>query len=115
LFLIGAPLVYRVMHTDPLVRQVGTEPFRILALFQPLLIVSIVYIHSLRGAGDTRFPLLITIVGVIVVRLPLGALFGLYLGGGLLGAWVGMMGDMTWRAAAALIRFVYGRWDELRI
>jgi Na+-driven multidrug efflux pump len=97
------------MSLDPLVRAAGATPFRALALLQPLLVVSIVYIHGLRGAGDTRVPLLITLVGVLI-RLPLGYYFGIVQGLGLLGAWMGMFGDMLWRAAAAFVRFGRGRW-----
>ena len=73
------------------------------------MVVSIVYIHGLRGAGDTRVPLLITLIGVLI-RLPLGYYFGIVQGLGLLGAWMGMFGDMLWRALAAASRFLRGRW-----
>lgn len=109
LFYFGADFIYSQMSVDPLVRAAGATPFRVLALLQPLLVVSIVYIHGLRGAGDTRVPLLITLVGVLI-RLPLGYYFGIVQGLGLLGAWMGMFGDMLWRAAAAFVRFARGRW-----
>jgi Na+-driven multidrug efflux pump len=103
------------MSNDPQVRATGVGPFRILALFQPLLVVSIVYIGALRGAGDTRFPLLITIAGAIFIRVPLGYFFGIVLDGGLIGAWVGMFGDMTWRTIAATARYVHGAWVKTRV
>ena len=108
-FFFGASFIYEQMSLDPLVRAVGVEPFRILAIFQTLLVVSIVYIHALRGAGDTRFPLLITVVGVII-RVTLAWIFGVLLHGGLLGAWMGMFGDMLWRAGAAATRYARGQW-----
>ncbi|MHC4696364.1 MAG: MATE family efflux transporter [Planctomycetota bacterium] len=114
LFFFGAGLIYRTMHDDPLVQEVGVGPFRILALLQPLLVISIVYIHGLRGAGDTRFPLLITVVGTLL-RVALGAFCGLVLQGGLLGAWAGMFCDMTWRALAASLRFQRGRWIHTKV
>ena len=77
--------------------------------------MSIIYVHALRGAGDTRYPMVITLVGMVFVRLPLGYLFGIVLQGGLLGAWVGMMGDMTVRASFALIRYSRGRWVHTKV
>ncbi len=110
LFYFNAEAIYHVMHTDPLVREAGVLPFRVLALFQPILGMSIVYVHCMRGAGDTRFPLLITIVGVLLVRLPIGYFFGIVLGGGLMGAWMGMCSDMIWRATSSWLRYRGGKW-----
>ena len=113
-FFFGASGIYHLMSTDELVRQEGVFPFRILALLQPTLVISIVYVGGLRGAGDTRSPLLITLMGVLI-RLPIGAFFGLYLGGGLVGAWIGMFAEMFWRAGAATFFFVRGRWRKKRV
>ena len=115
LYFTGAPAIYRLMSTDPLVQEVGTWPFRYLAVLQPLLAISIVYIAGLRGAGDTRYPLLISIFGAFCVRVPLGYIFGIVLNGGLMGAWVGMFGDMIWRAVGAVIRYHRGRWVHTRV
>ena len=103
------------MSKDELVRAEGVGPFRILALMQPLLVISIVYVGGLRGAGDTRFPLLITICGAVLVRIPLGYYFGIVLGWGLLGAWIGMFGDMIWRALAVAARYADGRWLTVKV
>lgn len=115
LFFFGAEVIYRTMSDDRRVWAAGASPFRILALFQPLMAVSIVYIAALRGAGDTRFPLLISFVGSLLIRVPLGYLGGIVLEGGLLGAWIGMFGDMIWRAAAATVRYIGGQWLKTRV
>jgi multidrug resistance protein, MATE family len=114
-YFFAAPQIYRLMSTDPLVQEVGTRPFRYLALLQPLLATSIVYIAGLRGAGDTRYPLLISLMGAFCVRVPLGYFFGVVLNGGLLGAWVGMFGDMIWRAVGAIVRYHRGRWVHTKV
>ncbi len=114
-FALSAAFIYRQMSADPLVQSVGTGPFRVLAVLQPFLVVSIVYVAGLRGAGDTRFPLLITAIGAFAIRVPLGYLFGIALNGGLLGAWIGMFGDMVWRAVGATTRFLGGRWVHTRV
>lgn len=110
-----APQIYRLMSDDVLVQAVGTRPFRFLALLQPLLATSIIYIAGLRGAGDTRYPLLISLMGAFCVRVPLGYLFGIVLHGGLIGAWVGMFGDMIWRAAGATFRYHRQRWIHTKV
>lgn len=114
-FYLGAEFIYESMSRDSAVQGAGVGPFRYLALVQPLLVASIVYIASLRGAGDTRFPLLITIVGTLMIRLPLGYYFGIVREGGLLGAWIGMFSDITWRAIMAAWRYTGAGWVRTRV
>ncbi len=113
-FYFGADLIYDVMSTDENVRQAGAAPFRYLAFLQPLIVVAIVYIWALRGSGDTRYPLLITIVGVNI-RVLTGYVCGIVLGGGLLGAWMGMFADNIWRGAAGLTRYCRGKWVHTKV
>lgn len=113
-FYFSAGWIYAQMSNDKLVRSVGPGPFRILALLQPCMAVSIVYIGGMRGAGDTRSPMYITIAG-IVIRLSLGYYFGIVLQWGLMGAWMGMFGDMIWRAIASAARFLHGGWLMTRV
>lgn len=114
-FYLGAEQIYQIMSTDQLVRDVGVKPFRYLAILQPALVASIVYVGGLRGAGDTRFPLLMSVVGTVLIRVPVGYFFGIVLNGGLLGAWMGMFADNIWRLIASVVRFVRGRWIYTRI
>ncbi|MFQ5491811.1 MAG: MATE family efflux transporter [Phycisphaerae bacterium] len=114
-FFLAATQLFAFMHKEPLVRQVGTGPFRMVALLQPVLAISIVYIGSLRGAGDTRFPLLITVTTLVLVRLPLGYLFGATFGWGLWGAWMAMCADFIFRGGLASWHFARGKWIHVRV
>ncbi|MCP4594853.1 MAG: MATE family efflux transporter, partial [bacterium] len=113
LFYFGAELILSVMHTVPAVRAAGLLPLQVAAFFQPLLAAGIVYVGALRGAGETRSPLLVTLFSLIFIRFPLGYLFGIVLGYGLIGMWVGICGDMTVRAVLAFVVYVRGRWLRL--
>jgi Na+-driven multidrug efflux pump len=110
LYFVAADGIFDLMTRDPAARAAGAPALRMLAFFQPPLVISIVYVSALRGAGDTRYPLLFTLAGTLFVRLPLGYLFGIVLKGGLLGAWVGMCGDMVLRSLMAAARYTRGRW-----
>lgn len=114
-FFVGSRFIFEQMSADPMVQAAGVRPFRILAMLQPFLVTSIVYVGALRGAGDTRFPLLITIVGTIFLRVPVGYYFGIVEQWGLLGAWMGMFSDMLWRACAASLRYAGGAWIRTRV
>jgi Na+-driven multidrug efflux pump len=110
IYFFAARPIYAFMHSNAQVVAVGIPAFKLLALFQIPLVVGTIYVHALRGAGDTRYPLWINLFGIFVVRLPLAYLFGVVLGGGLFGAWIGMCSDLGARAVMASVRYVRGRW-----
>jgi len=115
LFFTQASGIYRLMHKEPAVWEAGVSAFRMLAFFQVPLVWSIVYVQALRGAGDTRSPLLITLFGVLFVRLSLAYLFGVMWQGGLIGAWIGMCADVLARAVLVAVRYARGAWVETRV
>src|SRR5262249_7680056 len=49
----------------------GVEVLRLVAVAMPPLAATIVFTNALRGAGDTRVPVIFTLVGFFVVRIPL--------------------------------------------
>ncbi len=65
---------------------------------------------SLRGAGDTRWPLYASLVGTYIVRLPLSAFLGYTMGLGLFGVWVALPIEYYLRALIIIPRFNGGAW-----
>ncbi len=115
LFFARAPQIYELMHKEPSVREVGIPALRLMAFFQVPLVWSIVYVSALRGAGDTRSPLLFTLLGVYLIRLPVAYLCGIVLDGGLFGAWIGMNTDVAFRAMLVTVRYSRGRWIDVKV
>ncbi|QDT65095.1 MATE family efflux transporter [Calycomorphotria hydatis] len=115
LFFFGAQSIYEVMHRDIAVQAVGIPAFRVLAFFQIPLMVSIVYTAALRGAGDTRWPLMTNILGILLMRLPFALIFGPLLSGGLIGVWVGMYADISFRAIMITGRYWFGKWTRTTV
>lgn len=114
-FILGAEPLMHFMHNSPTVQQIGTPALRLMGFFQIPLIASIVYVSGLRGAGDTRFPLAMTIFTTTFIRLPLAWFCGVYLKGGLYGAWIGMCADMLARGVIATWRFRNQKWVETEV
>ena len=115
LFFTFAPQIYANMHSDPAVAAAGVPAFRLIAAYQIPNAILIVYVHALRGAGDTRFPLFCSLIGNVVVRVSLGYFFGIYCQLGLLGAWMGMGADNILRAVLLSWRYLSGRWMYLKV
>lgn len=112
---------------DPTAMAAG-KLLKIVAFSTPPLAVMMVLTGSLRGAGDTRWPLVVTFVGLIAVRLPLACWFawesfqvpGLDitvtgLGLGVAGAWWAMVIDVVLRSILLIYRFWQGRWKEMAV
>lgn len=105
----------------------GVPVLRLVAFAQPALACCNIFTSALRGAGDTRFPVLITWVGFFLVRIPLAYLLALptvdcgplgTLPGanlGLFGAWLAMFADICVRGLIFVARFASGRWKLMRV
>jgi Na+-driven multidrug efflux pump len=114
-FFFGADSIYSFMHRDPLVGEVGVPALRMLAAFQIPLVVFLVLRFSLQGAGDTRFPMLTTFLGIAVCRVPAAWVGGVVLKYGLIGAWSGMMIDIGFRSLMISFRYLRRKWLTTRI
>ncbi len=71
--------------------------------------------NGLRAAGDVRFTMIVSVSLTIVVRLFFSALFGLWLGWGVIGIAIGMSIDLVFRGAIFIWRLYSGRWTKFQI
>ena len=69
----------------------------------------------LRGAGDTRTPMIVTLVGTMLFRVPLTYLFVLVLDGGLSGVWLATAVDWSMRSLVLCLLYLRGRWKTVTV
>ncbi len=100
---------------DAEVIELGTMPLRVMGVAQPFLAAAMIFAGGLRGAGDTRFPMIITAAAIWLIRLPLAYVLGVTLGWGLVGAWTAMSLDMVMRGIFNFWRFRSGRWKAITV
>lgn len=100
---------------NPAVVEAATAPLRAAGLVQPALAVSFILLGGLRGAGDTRWPLLSRLITTWVIRLPLTLLLVGSLGMGMAGIWLAMCTDFTMQALLTLWRFGSRRWQKIEV
>jgi putative MATE family efflux protein len=93
----------------------GVPALRLIAFAMPAVACTCVLPGALRGAGDTRVPILFTVIGFFCVRLPLAYCLTKYLDWGLMGCWWAMVTDLYVRGAFLLWRFASGRWQRVRV
>ena len=70
---------------------------------------------SLRGAGDTRSPMLVAIIGPVVVRLTACWLLAFEWEMGLLGIWIATTFDWTVRCVVLAMIFRRGAWKSIAV
>lgn len=129
-FYILAPEMFALFCPHPEQRAVidaGVPVLRLVAFATPAMASTIILTWALRGAGDTRFPVLFTWVGFLGVRIPLAyvltareldlGILGHWPGvdAGLIGAWYAMFADLVVRGGFFLHRFAAGRWKTMRV
>ena len=99
-----------VFTSDVAVIDAGEGPVRIVGLFMPALGLATTLPGALRGAGDTRVMLLISLLALWIVRVPLALVLGFWAGFGLAGIWAAAGINYVVLGTVALARFVSGRW-----
>jgi putative MATE family efflux protein len=87
----------------------------IVCIAQPLMALEFGVGGSLRGAGDTRFPLFATLVGLFVFRLG-GALTVIHVFDGSIAAvWMCLLTDYAMKGAMLAERFRRGHWKAISV
>jgi len=104
--------IARFMIDDAEVVRLTVVFIYILGAMQPLMAIEFALGGSLRGAGDTRFPLLTTITGLVVVRGGVAAIF-LWLGLSVEWIFAALIVDYIVKATMLVTRFRHGRWKTI--
>ena len=84
----------------------------LLGMCMPLMAIEFAIGGALRGAGDTRFPLMATILGLLVMRCGLAAI-ATYMGLAVVYVYAALVGDYILKAALLIWRFRRGKWKTV--
>jgi putative MATE family efflux protein len=114
IFAFAEPIA-RVFIPDPSVIAYSVTFIRVHALSIPAVGIFFAIDGALRGAGDTRFPLLTSLSGMYLVRLPLCVIFGFVLGWGIIGVWIPLVIEYYYRTVVITSHFRRGKWKTLRV
>lgn len=100
---------------DPQVRHWGSLCVMIAALEQPTIALTYVFGGALRGAGDTKWPMYVTTVGIWCLRMPLIYLFISVWHFDITAAWYITAVDFLLRSGILWWRFSLNRWQKLSL
>ena len=110
LFLTCSQFIAGLYTTDLQVAALSAGVLKLIALGMPGISTQLPVAAALRGARDTRFPLMASMAGIWIFRVLLAPHFIYTFGWGLTGAWLTIVLDQTTRAAVVFARFKTGRW-----
>jgi len=105
LFFFAEPII-GLFSRDTQVILLGGVLLRIVAFAQPAEAFSTIYAGALRGAGDSRWPFYINLIGVWGFRIGLSLIFVFVFHGGLPSLWIAMFCDLTFRGIVCRKRFL---------
>ena len=114
-FFIFAEALLGIFTDNVAAVENGAACLRVAAVAQPLMAIADVYAGALRGAGDTRTPMLAAFIGPLFVRIALCWYLAYSLGLGLLGIWLGSTADWLVRALWLFVVFQRGKWRSLTV
>ncbi len=104
-------LFIRIFTNEVEIIEMAKLPVRIIGLFQVVQSTEFSLKGALRGFGDTKYPMFASTMAMWCIRIPVGFVMVRYFNMGLIGAWIGMMGDMILRMLVNVIRFRSGKWE----
>jgi putative MATE family efflux protein len=118
LLFFGGEWISSLYSGDRELVVLAANMLKIIAVVNPFSNARFVYLAALRGAGDSRYAVVVTFVGVLIVR-PLVSFIlvipQLPFQLGLVGIWIALSSDGVMCFILARIRFLKGKWAEIKV
>lgn len=115
IFLILGKQIFMLFSNEEAILNYGSIIMKLVTVIVFLQISQVVYSGCLRGAGDTKFTALVSLISVAIIRPLSGWILCYPLGLGLLGAWIGLAFDQFVRFIMTCLRFKSGKWMNFKI
>lgn len=107
--------IFALFSGEQAILDYGVMIMRVLSIILFLQIEQVVLFGCLRGAGDTKFTAMVSLISVTVIRPGVSWLLCYPLGLGLMGAWLGTACDQVIRFLMTFVRFHKGSWTKLKL
>lgn len=115
LYFFGAAPMMRLFFTEEHIVAIGVRIMRVILFVVVFQIIQVINMGCLRGAGDTRYTAIASMISVTLIRTAVSYFCGYVLNWGIIGIWLGVLGDQISRYLFASTRFRAGKWTKIRI
>ena len=95
--------------------SIGIQIMRIMVLIVLMQVAQVIYMGCLRGAGDVKFTTMASTVSVTIIRPIVSYLCAYAFSMGVIGIWLGIVGDQVMRLVLTSQRFKSGKWAKIEV
>ena len=114
-FLAFAGPIVGFFTGDPIVSGYAVQALRIMSAGYVFYGIGMVMVNALNGAGDTRTPTVINLIGFWAFQVPLAWILAKTLGMGPLGVFIAVPVAETFMALLAWMVFRWGKWKTIKV
>ncbi|MCR5503490.1 MAG: MATE family efflux transporter [Lachnospiraceae bacterium] len=115
IYFFGARPMMRLFFKEPEIVEIGVRIMRVILFVVVFQVIQVVYMGCLRGAGDTFYTAVASMISVTVIRTFFSWFCGYALDWGIIGIWLGVLADQISRFTFSSIRFGQGKWVNIKI
>lgn len=115
IYFTGAKTLMGLFFEEEYIIQIGVGIMRVIIFVVVFQISQVIYMGCLRGAGDTLYTAIASTISVTLIRTGVSYFCGYVLCWGIVGIWLGVLGDQISRFLFASIRFKQGKWTKIKI
>ena len=115
IYYFGASGLYHLFFTEDHIVAIGVQIIHVIIFVVIFQICQVIYMGCLRGAGDTLYTAVASMISVTFIRTIISYFCGYVLGWGIIGIWMGVLGDQISRFIFATVRFRQGKWVKIKI
>ena len=115
IYYFGASGLYHLFFTEDHIVAIGVQMMHVIIFVVIFQICQVIYMGCLRGAGDTLYTAVASMISVTFIRTIISYFCGYVLGWGIIGIWMGVLGDQISRFIFATVRFRQGKWVKIKI
>ncbi len=115
IYFLGARTLMSMFFEETEIINIGVGIMRVIIVAVLFQIRQVVYMGCLRGAGDTLYTAIASLVSATLIRTVVSYVFGYTFGFGIVGIWLGVLGDQVSRYVFATVRFKAGKWTSIKI
>lgn len=115
-YFFGAKTLFTLFFPiEPHIVTIGVKIMYLIIITAIFQISQVIYMGCLRGAGDTLYTAICSMICVTLIRTAFSYIFCYPLGFGIIGIWVGVLADQAFRYLFASTRFKAGKWTTIKI
>jgi putative MATE family efflux protein len=113
IFILIPQYILLIITTDQSIIEIAKPVLRIAGFAQIFYATGVVLANGLQAAGKTLFVMLSESITNLLIFVPLAYFFGIYLQGGLIGAWLALPVYIILYSSAIFLKFNKGEWQRI--